>query len=88
MTQAPASSAQADVVSEELRQMYRRHSATSADIGANGMITRLVTLELQGGELVEINPESRSDRPAATDDGDKADDDPDEASIDGESQAN
>lgn len=92
ITQAPASSAEADVVSDELREMYRRHNATSADIGANGMITRLVTLELQGGDLVEINPDTRSERPAVNDDdGHSKDDlaeDPDAASIDGEPQAN
>lgn len=86
MTQAPASSAEADVVSDELRQMYRRHSATSADIGANGMITRLVTLELQGGELVEIRPEIRSDSDVAEDD--EAEDHPDDTPTAGESQAN
>jgi negative regulator of sigma E activity len=49
-----------DAVSEELRYMYRRHSASSADFGANDIMTRLVTLELQGGELVRVEPEHRS----------------------------
>jgi hypothetical protein len=52
ITQAPAD----DDLSEELRYMYRRHSASSADFGGNGIITRLVTLDLQGGELVELDP--------------------------------
>ncbi len=48
-----------DVLSDELRHMYLRHSASSADFGTNGMITRLVTLELQGGELVRIDPQDK-----------------------------
>ena len=55
ITQPSVQSSGDDVVSEELRQMYRRHSASSSDFGANGIITRLVTLELQGSELVEVS---------------------------------
>lgn len=36
-----------------LTQYYLSHGATSADLGANGILTRLVTLELREGELVK-----------------------------------
>lgn len=88
ITQAPASSVDAAVVSEELREMYRRHNASSADFGASGIITRLVTLELQGGELVEIDPDTRAVGPAESSDADAPDVTPDGTSIDEESQAN
>jgi len=39
---------------EILMQYYLSHGATSADLGANGILTRLVTLELREGELVEV----------------------------------
>jgi sigma-E factor negative regulatory protein RseA len=39
--------------SDMLTQYYLSHGATSADLGANGILTRLVTLELRGDELVE-----------------------------------
>lgn len=48
---------------ETLMQYYLSHGATSADLGANGILTRLVTLELREGELVEIDPGQRQ-RPA------------------------
>jgi sigma-E factor negative regulatory protein RseA len=41
-----------------LTQYYLSHGATSADLGANGILTRLVTLELREGELVEVAVES------------------------------
>ncbi len=63
MTQASPS----DVLSEELRHMYLRHSASSADFGANAMITRLVSLELQGGERVRIDPQNSAAVTAAID---------------------
>lgn len=56
ITQAAAD----DVLSNELRHMYQRHSASSADFGTNDMITRLVTLELQGGELVRVGPQNKA----------------------------
>lgn len=40
---------------EILTQYYLSHGATSADLGANGILTRLVTLELREGELVEVS---------------------------------
>jgi len=39
--------------SDMLTQYYLSHGATSADLGANGILTRLVTLELREGELVK-----------------------------------
>ncbi|MCI0516776.1 MAG: sigma-E factor negative regulatory protein [Woeseiaceae bacterium] len=63
ITQAAAE----DVLSDELRHMYLRHSASSADFGSNGMITRLVTLELQGGERVRIDPQNSAAATAAID---------------------
>jgi hypothetical protein len=52
------------------------------------MITRLVTLELQGGELVEIDPDSRIVSPTLPDDADAPGETPDGTSIDEESQSN
>ncbi len=42
--------------SEMLIQYYLSHGATSRDLGANGILTRLVTLELREGELVDTDP--------------------------------
>jgi sigma-E factor negative regulatory protein RseA len=42
--------------SEMLIQYYLTHGATSRDLGANGILTRLVTLELREGELVGMDP--------------------------------
>jgi hypothetical protein len=63
MTQAAAD----DVLSDELRHMYLRHSASSADFGTNDMLTRLVTLELQGGELIRIGPQNKASETAVID---------------------
>lgn len=63
ITQAAAD----EVLSDELRHMYLRHSASSADLGGSGMITRLVTLELQGGERVRIDPQNSAAETAAID---------------------
>ena len=63
ITQAAAG----DVLSDELRHMYLRHSASSADFGTNDMITRLVTLELQGGELVRIDAQNKAAESAVID---------------------
>lgn len=43
--------------SETLMQYYVRHGETSADLGANGILARLVTLELRHEELVEVDPQ-------------------------------
>ncbi len=42
--------------SDTLMQYYVRHGEASADLGPNGILTRLVTLELRHGELVEVEP--------------------------------
>jgi sigma-E factor negative regulatory protein RseA len=68
---------------EMLTQYYLSHGATSADLGANGILTRLVTLELREGELVETPPEAAQPGtaeeaidPEADKDGESADDKP------------
>jgi len=43
-----------------LLEYSRRHDDSSADLGSNGILSRLVTLELPNDELVEIEPPSRS----------------------------
>lgn len=48
----------ADRPSDMLMQYYLSHGETSGELGANGILSRLVTLELRGGELVEIQPVS------------------------------
>lgn len=53
---APAEALSDRPASETLRQYYVRHGETSSDLGPNGILTRLVTLELRRGELVEVNP--------------------------------
>ena len=52
---APATLAD-DQPGEMLKQYYLSHGETSGDLGANGILSRLVTLELRGGELVEVTP--------------------------------
>jgi hypothetical protein len=47
-----------------LIQYYLSHDATSRDLGANGILTRLVTLELREGELVAADPDADSDADA------------------------
>lgn len=42
--------------SETLMQYYVRHGETSSDLGPNGILTRLVTLELRHGELEKVEP--------------------------------
>jgi len=41
---------------ELLMQYYLSHDATSRDLGAYGILTRFVTLELREGELVQADP--------------------------------
>ena len=53
---SPAEALAERPASETLRQYYVRHGETSSDLGPNGILTRLVTLELRRGELVEIEP--------------------------------
>jgi sigma-E factor negative regulatory protein RseA len=82
MTQAAAD----DVLSDELRHMYLRHSASSADFGTNDMITRLVTLELQGGELVRISPQNKAAETAVIDSIASPDEESDEPTDDKENR--
>jgi negative regulator of sigma E activity len=42
---------------EMLMQYYLSHGETTAGLGANGILTRFVTLEIREGELVEVQPE-------------------------------
>lgn len=63
-TEPQPSEVMSDRPSELLRQYYLSHDATSRDLGANGILTRFVTLELREGELVQVDP---SDNTAAPD---------------------
>jgi hypothetical protein len=74
ITQAAAD----DVLSEELRHMYLLHSANSGDFGTNGIITRLVTLELQGVELVKVETGDSASQPAGAGNSEQADVPPDD----------
>lgn len=67
-----------------LTQYYLSHGATSADLGANGILTRLVTLELREGELVEVaaEPAGAEGLTVAPDDADAPDDDDDGSGAD------
>jgi hypothetical protein len=67
-----------------LTQYYLSHGATSADLGANGILTRLVTLELREGELVEVAAEPASARKPTVDDANA----PDENQSDVQSDEN
>ncbi|HWM27222.1 MAG TPA: sigma-E factor negative regulatory protein [Woeseiaceae bacterium] len=55
---------------EMLTQYYLSHGATSADLGANGILTRLVALELREEELVgtDANPAEANDPTGTPDD--------------------
>jgi negative regulator of sigma E activity len=57
-----------------LTQYYLSHGATSADLGANGILARLVTLELREGELVEATTGSDTTDPGKPGDPDLQDD--------------
>ncbi|GMR17337.1 MAG: hypothetical protein BMS9Abin32_420 [Gammaproteobacteria bacterium] len=48
-----------EVMDNRLLEMHRRHADLAVDIGANGVLTQLVTLELRDGELIEIAPGTR-----------------------------
>lgn len=52
-TEPQPSEVLSDRPSELLMQYYLSHDATSRDLGANGILTRLVTLELREGEHVQ-----------------------------------
>lgn len=55
-TEPPPSPQLSGPPSEMLMQYYLRHGETSAGLGANGILTRLVTFEMREGELVEVEP--------------------------------
>lgn len=62
-----------DRPSDRLRQYYLSHGETSSDLGANGILSRLVALELRGGDLVEVPPDGDAlARDADSDDNDGA----------------
>lgn len=56
-TEPAARAVMSDRPSEMLMQYYLSHGETSSELGANGILSRLVTLELRGGELVEAAPD-------------------------------
>lgn len=56
-TEPAASDVMSDRPSEMLMQYYLSHGETSSELGANGILSRLVTLELRGGEHVEVAAE-------------------------------
>ena len=58
-----------DRPSDRLMQYYLSHGATSGELGANGILSRLVTLELRGGELVEVSSPDSKPEPADDKDG-------------------
>lgn len=68
-----------DRPSDRLRQYYLSHGETSSDLGANGILSRLVALELRGGDLIEVTPDGEALAPDAdSDDNDEAATDEDE----------
>lgn len=72
-TEPAVSEVLSDRPSDRLRQYYLSHGETSSDLGANGILSRLVTLELRGGDLVEVTPDGEALAPDAdSDDNDEA----------------
>jgi len=68
-----------DRPSDRLMQYYLSHGETSSDLGANGILSRLVALELRGGDLVEVTPDGEALAPNGnSDDNDEAATDEDE----------
>lgn len=53
-TEPGAATAERDRPGDVLTQYYLSHGATSGELGANGVLSRLVTLELREGEIVEV----------------------------------
>lgn len=50
-------------IDEQLRQYYRIHGATASDNGANGMITRFVSLRLDEEALPEVTDSAEDEAP-------------------------
>lgn len=63
-------------IDDDLRQYYLSHGASSAELGANGVNARLVTLRLSEETLVEEEPEEGVGEEAASEDADKPSDQP------------
>lgn len=72
-TEPAAQDVMSDRPSEMLMQYYLSHGETSSDLGQNGILSRLVTLELRGGELVEVTPADEAVAPDAAPDENVAD---------------
>lgn len=79
-TQPSASDFGNDRPSAMLTRYYQQHNERAADIGGSGILTRLVELELRGGELVRTASDISNGgaaRPAKSDDPVDAQADPD-----------
>jgi len=77
-TEPPVSEFRNDRPSAMLTRYYQQHNERAADIGGSGILTRLVELELRGGELVRTAGDIANGgtaRPAETEnvDNDQAD---------------
>jgi sigma-E factor negative regulatory protein RseA len=68
-TEPPVAEVVSDRPSEMLTRYYQHHSERAADIGGSGVFTRLVALELRGGQLVPIEAGSEADAGEAAQDG-------------------
>jgi len=68
-TEPPATDFVSDRPSERLARYYRYHSERAADMGGSGIFTRLVGLELRGGELGSAAPASSGPSPDAAESG-------------------
>ena len=71
-TEPAVEQALANQPNQQLLEYVRRHDDSSADLGTNGTLTRMVSFELREGELVEIEPDQHL-QPAKTEDEDKVD---------------
>lgn len=71
-TEPPVADVRTDRPSEMLTRYYEHHNQRAADMGGSGVFTRLVALELRGGQLVPIE-RNMDDDDAATGSGDAND---------------
>lgn len=67
-TEPPVAEFVSDRPSEMLTRYYEQHNERAADLGGSGIFTRLVELELRGGELVPAGSPDDSSGEAADDD--------------------
>jgi len=58
---APVAGITVPEIDDELLEMHRRHSRSASDLGSSDVLSRFVTFELQGRELVEVTPEMTAD---------------------------